>query len=1748
MSKSEIVKDLQDILEELRVLTIDLDNNVSSLKEVLDAREFISDNLGERTKRNLEEINMKQMEFVSKYEALDLHELSRKYAVLENELSRLQKVFEENDECIEAIKFFLSIHSDDEKTEQILQNHKQDIIRKNVEALESDELQTFAEPYIWLCEAYFEKDDRKKFSLMYKLVSYFEEEIVTAIQFSTLVIKTDIDITVRSEVVEKRQSDEADQNKEEKSADNVEKIVEESDFGDTSAGTELEELFVKENSSILRVRTSPKATSKFGVKEFKKDITKQLPNEKIECMIEALEGCGYSIKSIAAQKKDEKGVLKLATEKLYQSGYLKRYAVDGMGEFFTLSLRGNCAFSAKDSLFFINQHVHGKKVSAQNSGETIDDTANSAIVRLLSYNSAIKQRVLVPDYQFNSRIFVMGTDYFVQGYPDYENEAKTWFVGVVTEDLEQILEFKKVVTDEIDDGDTLIILGKTLDQAEAVAKWLEKEIGIEFVLERVCYSAYFEENVFDISTGEMILLGENESDVRVSGSDEAAATSEETIETENVICEEEEVVEPQKETIKVTTTANTALADEEKKKHFAIYQKMIVSEKAYAASAYLKALTRQYTVFEPIYRQLAYAVNDPMENCTYSSDTIFNVFYGDSEPVSDYFIVAAALRNYFYDQYSYDYSIQQLYSMLSGNNLLRTNQYLEKAIYDLMTFKNEQHRGVDRYADYREKERGTWEKRLAEIQHEAKSYYENFGNGNFKENASHKRFIETSKLLLGAGSELCEYLKVVVDDDRDMLEMLEEFLAQTYVKDQAVICEEGIDPAKINAALDYHWELAAQNMRLVKKTSDLMSSLRMNLYKKVYKVVAVLCDYVFVMHSSITNTDDPALYAYKKLRARLLKNICEAINLLTGESAAELNEYAGKVILLQTLKELDSRLTGVYKEGLYKYYYVDFLKNDKVLLDEDFHPILDNVLELPAFSVMTRIQQHCEESERELIDRVECIFAGDDDYGSASLILKYLAAQGYILSEEESEKYNIEKAIDYPLKDLENKRKGFIEDIELAQSYGQIDNTVENSKETILQIMEIWYAWAIETQNYGFFAKILKEFKEKIRNDAQARAIDLKKSLDVYLERNTAWDEDDLISKAVSQIRERIEQQNYAAAEDLLNRLLTNDFDLEVSVQQEDYLVKFLDEYDVNYRKTANSGATLKSLVNTSKTNKDIRGGNRLLENWPKGAGRAETTLKNLLNALGFNLELVKREPPILGKIENYSVVLKCPQNGRKSNYKHPISAFGSEAEEKGFRVVCIFGKTDASRLIDIFKEVGNAKNTLVLLDYALSLSDRRTLARKTKTDMSGKIFGVIDRVVLVYLAKHYAETAINRMLMSVIMPFASYQPYIDKSADVMPQEIFIGRKDELEKIESPTGVNIVYGGRQLGKSALLQMARKDIDHDENGDRAILVDIKGEDYKAAAKKISAALYDEGILTEENITDDWSDLARDIKKRLRSNDDPIPYLLLLMDEADVFIESSEGVGYQPFDALKDIQSIGFGRFKFVVAGLRNIVRFKREAALGNNSVLTHLDSLTVKPFKSVEARELLEGPLSYLGFRFPKDNETEVLISTIFGTTNYFPGLLQLYCAKLIEAMRQDYAGYSESETPPYIVKKDHIKKVLAEQSLQQDIREKFFITLKVGEDDYYYIIALLVAYYYHNNKSQNGCSAKDLIELANAYSIGKIAALNAEKLVALMEEMRELNVLQHAGDGCYRFTRHSFCQMMGTVQQIDDELLNYMED
>lgn len=277
---------------------------------------------------------------------------------------------------------------------------------------------------------------------------------------------------------------------------------------------------------------------------------------------------------------------------------------------------------------------------------------------------------------------------------------------------------------------------------------------------------------------------------------------------------------------------------------------MLCQDKPYCAAAYLCAAAQKSSEMEQIYNQLAYALNDPMRKCSYSSEKLFEVYFNEMMPVSEYFVVSAILRNYFYDQCSYDYSLPQLQDAVNGFSILSENTALNRILYSLQKFKAENGNSIDKYADYRERERADWEKNFLEIRKEAKDYFENYVAGTLKENASHKRFIETRKLIFSREGELSTYLQVAAEDEREMLPLMEDFLRKTYIKENAVISGENIEPEKIHAVLNRYWIEAGKNMRLVKKTSDLMSSLRMNLYKLVSKVVEVLCRYVSLMSLS----------------------------------------------------------------------------------------------------------------------------------------------------------------------------------------------------------------------------------------------------------------------------------------------------------------------------------------------------------------------------------------------------------------------------------------------------------------------------------------------------------------------------------------------------------------------------------------------------------------------------------------------------------------------------------------------------------------------------------------------------------------------------------------------------------------------------------------------------------------------------------------------------------------------------------
>jgi len=1180
---------------------------------------------------------------------------------------------------------------------------------------------------------------------------------------------------------------------------------------------------------------------------------------------------------------------------------------------------------------------------------------------------------------------------------------------------------------------------------------------------------------------------------------------------------------------------------------------MIVNNRIYCATAYLKACSLAAPELEDAYLRLAYAAGDPLLQGGYPSDKIYGLFNSAAGPWEESLMTAASLRSFLLDSAGFDYEMPILHDALKQCSVVDEVAPLNDLLYVMMEFKRDNHKGIDHYADYRAKNRVQLERQLENIRRSAKDAYNNFIDGNIKEKAKQRRFLETKKLIFDRENYLANFLTAVIDNDTDSLNLMREYVLETFMRDDALLDKQNIDPLKMDTLVDEAWEEAGRRILRLKKNMDLMGSLRNNLCNAIAKVVDILCQWIVCVDSLGEESDDSGRAAYKKIVKKLRDNTEAAMDdLMQRETTAkETEERAGFILIIKTLGEIMERIQGTYSPERSRYFYVDFLRGSDVLLDDDYRPDFVHEFDAdPHVSVIERIKTHAAAKLMSAEDRVRYAFeGGGDDFRSARMLDDCLRER-FGKSVIEAASYDVKTSIEYARTDANKIKDDFIENLELAQSYGQIDNARENKKEKILQIINEWHDYAMETTDFGVFKRVKEYWEAKIREDARTRETVLRQEIDSSLE--TLKNAPDFDSR-MEKIRQMIGQQNYTVAEDMLHRLSRGEAEMDTPMFEDDSLRDFLDNYEFYYGKVSRNSYSLSKLLGTRQRNKDERGGAKLAENWVVNGGRTGAAkMEKLLVTLGFAVEKVTDLNGLgQGKIEGYNVTLKRPLNGQKANYKHPIAAFGSTAEETGFRVACLFGKYDADGLIERFKEIGAAKPTIVMLDYSLPLSDRRRLARKVRSELFEKVMGIIDRVLLMYLINHYNEMRVSQMLMALMMPFAYYQPYVWESGKVMPPEIFMGRKEELAKIESAEGVNIVYGGRQLGKSAMLKMAKNDIDRDENNDRAILVDIKDKDSRETALKISRALNDEGFFENEPETDNWDELARAIKKRLTSKTAPhIPYFLLLLDEADAFIESCATDNYHAFDALKDIQSVGVGRFKFVIAGLRNIIRFNRQAALGNNNVITHLASMTVKPFKVQEARELLEVPLYYLGLRFPQGKES--LISLILASTNYFPGLIQLYCAKLIEAMsKSDYAGYNQGEVPVYEIREDHIKKVLADASFTEQIREKFEITLKLGDDRNYYIIALIFAYLYHENGAgsyNDGYGADDILLKAESLELEEIYNLSTETVTALLEDLRELNILRATVAGKYLFTRYAFFQMLGSREEVEDKILALMEE
>lgn len=489
---------------------------------------------------------------------------------------------------------------------------------------------------------------------------------------------------------------------------------------------------------------------------------------------------------------------------------------------------------------------------------------------------------------------------------------------------------------------------------------------------------------------------------------------------------------------------------------------------------------------------------------------------------------------------------------------------------------------------------------------------------------------------------------------------------------------------------------------------------------------------------------------------------------------------------------------------------------------------------------------------------------------------------------------------------------------------------------------------------------------------------------------------------------------------------------------------------------------------------------------------------------------------------------------GAKPLGKALVPAFGSNAQDGRYRLLMLWeGMSDEAIAGLISQEDG--EQPIVVLSFRTALQEhvRRGVADQLRHQRNRRAVALVDGPAFLYLASKGGRNLATTM--RITLPFSVVNPYTPFAPGSVPLEMFYGRIDELSSVVDRNGTSFIYGGRRLGKSALLRAAERKFNAEGTGNRALYVDLKtkgiGEREPAGkiVSEIAKALKDADVMTIGAAKDpSFEDVYTQVKSWLEI--DGSRRILLLLDECDSFLNEDAKENFPNVSELKALMEETDRRFKPVFAGLHQVRRFQRIP----NQPLAHLGYPTpVGPLKPQPAYDLIAKPLEALGLKF----ETPDLPTRILTATNYQPSLIQLFCSELVDHMLDRARGPG---TPPYVVTSRDVDAVDHTPRVVEEMRTRFELTTTL--DPRYRVIANSVAFEALGGDLTAGLTAAEIRAMCDEYWPVGFAKTGSDEFRALLEEMDSLGVLFEDGEGRFLMRSPNVLRMLGTAEQIEDHL------
>ena len=488
------------------------------------------------------------------------------------------------------------------------------------------------------------------------------------------------------------------------------------------------------------------------------------------------------------------------------------------------------------------------------------------------------------------------------------------------------------------------------------------------------------------------------------------------------------------------------------------------------------------------------------------------------------------------------------------------------------------------------------------------------------------------------------------------------------------------------------------------------------------------------------------------------------------------------------------------------------------------------------------------------------------------------------------------------------------------------------------------------------------------------------------------------------------------------------------------------------------------------------------------------------------------------------------------------IPAFGSKLGGR-LRVLLVWGQPTEDVLMTYADHDQSGGSLLIAHFGTMSAATRAKFA--SRVERTGGPVAILDDAALAYLAARG-----NRQLgvaMSILMPFAAVNPYIRMKRGAVAEEMFYGRDLERVQVIDPDGTQVLYGGRGLGKSALLRYAAEKFESSAEPGQRIAIYLSLDSVAAGAAFSKDALW-VGLrneLIKREVLPTPTGKAKkngDVYDQVRAgmldwrNKDSRNRLLILLDESDRFFEA-DAPAFLDTRRLRDIGVVTDNNVKVVFAGLHSVQRYAKSARNGPFSHLAQRPTV-IGPLRPQFAADLLTVPLVVLGYEFADDN----LVNRVLGYCSYQPFLLQMFGHRLVEALHAKRRDGLAVDQPPYMITDDDLAAVECNRDLRADITSAFQDTLNL--DPRYNVIANVLAHHAFRFGVDARLQDPDLREECLSWWRAGFESLDSESFRAYLNEMDGLGVVAPNTDGRgWRLRSPNVLHMIGNRSEVERQLL-----